>query len=112
MGVLGFEEFSSRAPLSAADPEVLARAVRAHKVGDAFAQAALTLALMLAIGAVAFVLSAERAAAASLLAAGGLPAHAAMLVLIAIGATGCSMLLVGATARRRAVARASRRGAR
>jgi len=30
---------------SAADPDTLARAVRAHKAGDAFAQAALTLAL-------------------------------------------------------------------
>lgn len=52
---------------SHADPEVLARAVRAHKIGDALAQAALTFALMLAIGAVAFVLSADHAAAASLI---------------------------------------------
>ena len=52
---------------SHADPEVLARAVRAHKIGDAMAQAALTFALMLAIGAVAFVLSADHAAAASLI---------------------------------------------
>ncbi|WP_234052192.1 MULTISPECIES: hypothetical protein [unclassified Xanthobacter] len=53
---------------SAADPDTLARAVRAHKAGDAFAQAALTIALMLAIGTVAVVLSSGRAAAAGFLA--------------------------------------------
>lgn len=53
------------ASVSSADPDVLARAVRAHKAGDAFAQAAITFTLMVAIGAVAFVLSADRAAAAA-----------------------------------------------
>jgi len=51
---------------SAADPEALARVVRNHKAGDALAQAALTVALMLAICAVTFALSMDRAAAATL----------------------------------------------
>ena len=54
---------------SASDPEALARAVRKHKTGDAMTQAALTLALMLAICAVTFVLSVDRASAMSLVAA-------------------------------------------
>lgn len=109
LGVLGFESFTTRPPLSAADPEVLARAVRAHKVGDAFAQAALTFALMLAIGAVAFVLSAERAAAASLLAGGALTGHVAAVALAAVCAASFVLLLAGGRARRRAEVRASRR---
>lgn len=68
---------------SAADPDTLARAVRAHKAGDAFAQAALTIALMLAIGAVAFVLSSGRAAAAGLLAQ-DVAGHAATLGALAL----------------------------
>lgn len=59
------------AATSNADPEMLARAVRAHKAGDAFAQAAITFALMIAIGAVAFVLSSDRAAAADFVTQGG-----------------------------------------
>lgn len=75
---------------SAADPDTLARAVRAHKAGDAFAQAALTLALMLAIGVVAFVLSSGHAAAAGLLVE-GVADHAALVSLIALA--GGSLLL-------------------
>jgi hypothetical protein len=51
---------------SSADPEALARVVRNHKAGDALAQVALTVALMLAICAVTFALSMDRAAAATL----------------------------------------------
>lgn len=72
---LEFDVFGFDAPGTAtshADPEVLARAVRAHKAGDAFAQAAIAVALMLAIGAVAFVLSVDRAAAADFVASPGL----------------------------------------
>lgn len=55
---------------STADPDLLARAVRAHKAGDALAQAAITVALVLAIGAVAFALGVDRAAAAGLVSVG------------------------------------------
>lgn len=72
-------------PRSSADPDVLARAVRAHKLGDAVAQAALTFALMLAIGAVAFVLSAEHAAAASQLIVNGVIDNSAVLLGLAGG---------------------------
>ncbi|WP_029002931.1 hypothetical protein [Azorhizobium doebereinerae] len=51
---------------SAADPQLLARAVKKHQIGDVVAQIALTIVLMLAICAVTFVLSLDRAAAASL----------------------------------------------
>ena len=51
---------------STADPEALARVVRSHKAGDALAQMALTVTLMAAICAVAFVLTLDRAAAAGL----------------------------------------------
>lgn len=62
-----FREFGSlRLGASATDPEVLARAVRKHKTGDVMTHAALTLALMLAICVVTFVLSVDRAAAMSL----------------------------------------------
>ncbi|MEP9378453.1 hypothetical protein ABLE91_17185 [Aquabacter sp. CN5-332] len=62
-----FREFGTlRVGASAADPEALARAVRKHKAGDVMTQAALTLALMLAICAVTFVLSVDRAAAMTL----------------------------------------------
>lgn len=88
-----------------ADPEVLARAVRAHKVGDAFTQAALTFALMLAIGAVAFVLSAEHAAAAGLI-VGSVMEHSAVLAAIAVA--GGSLFLARAGLRR-ACAAARRR---
>lgn len=87
--------------VSATDPEVLARAVRAHKIGDALAQAALTFALMLAIGAVAFVLSAEHAAAASLLIVNGVIDNSA--VLIGLAGAGTALLLA-----RRAALRLSR----
>ncbi|MDI4656814.1 hypothetical protein [Xanthobacter autotrophicus] len=80
------------AGVSSADPEMLARAVRDHKVGDALAQAALTFALMLAIGAVAFVLSAEHAAAASQLIVNGVMDNSVILLGFAmVGA----VLLVG-----------------
>ncbi|QTL03712.1 hypothetical protein J5J86_23805 [Aquabacter sp. L1I39] len=52
---------------SAADPDALARVVRNHKAGDAMTQAAITVALMVAICAVTFVLTVDRAAAATLL---------------------------------------------
>jgi hypothetical protein len=52
---------------SAADPDALARVVRNHKTGDAMTQAAITVALMIAICAVTFVLTVDRAAAATLL---------------------------------------------
>lgn len=107
-GVLSLEAWPSRAPLSPTDPEVLARAVRAHKAGDAFAQAALTVTLMVAIGTVAFVLSAERAAAASLLAAGGMPFHMTAAILAAVAVVGCALLALS-SARRRAEARIPRR---
>ncbi|OYX75680.1 MAG: hypothetical protein B7Y95_01495 [Rhizobiales bacterium 32-66-11] len=55
--------------VSSADPEALARAVRNHKAGDALAQVALTIALMLAICAVTVVLSFDRASASVLNAA-------------------------------------------
>lgn len=90
---------------SAADPEVLARAVRAHKVGDALAQAALTFALMLAIGAVAFVLSAEHASAASLLIVNGVIDNSA--VLIGLAGAGTALLLARRAALRLARVRAS-----
>ncbi len=62
-----FREFSPlRLGASTADPDVLARAVRKHKTGDAMAQVFLTLALMLAICAVTFVLSVDRAGALAL----------------------------------------------
>ncbi|MFG1379580.1 hypothetical protein [Xanthobacter autotrophicus] len=89
------------AGISSADPELLARAVRDHKLGDALAQAALTFALMLAIGAVAFVLSAEHAAAASQFIVNGVMDHSVILLGLAmVGA----FLLVG----RRAAQRLSR----
>lgn len=103
--VLGHAGFSARPPLSAADPQVLARAVRAHKAGDAVTQAALTLALMCAIGAVAFVLSVDRAVAAGLNAAQGVSGPAALLAVALIGGG----VLAGLAARRRSVARVTER---
>ncbi|MFG1462046.1 hypothetical protein V5F77_04020, partial [Xanthobacter sp. DSM 24535] len=59
-----FREFALlEKDVSCADPDALARAVRNHKAGDALAQAALTIALMLAICAVTVVLSFDRASA-------------------------------------------------
>lgn len=84
--------------VSSADPELLARAVRDHKVGDALAQAALTFALMLAIGAVAFVLSAEHAAAASQLIVNGVIDHSTILLGLAMAGT---LLLIGRRATHR-----------
>jgi len=85
-GLGGFDQWGGElSARSEADPDTLARAVRAHKAGDAFAQAALTVALMLAIGAVAFVLSASRASAAGLL-VDGVAAHALPLLAVAAGA--------------------------
>ncbi|MGE4372910.1 MAG: hypothetical protein AB7E29_08425 [Xanthobacter sp.] len=63
----GDEASSSPAMNSPADPETLARALRAHKAGDVVTQAMLTLSLMLAIGVVAIVLSVERASASGFL---------------------------------------------
>ncbi|WP_454917593.1 hypothetical protein [Xanthobacter sediminis] len=91
---------------SPADPDTLARAVRAHKAGDAFAQAALTLALMLAIGAVAFVLSSGRAAAAGFLVE-GVADHAAVLSAVAVA--GGALLLAAQAHLRRVRVRALNR---
>ncbi|MEP9352621.1 hypothetical protein ABLE93_03375 [Xanthobacter sp. KR7-65] len=88
---------------SPADPDVLARAVRAHKEGDAVAQALLTLALMLAIGAVAVVLSVGHAAAASQLIVNGMWDHSAVLLVLA--AVGTGALFAIRYARRAAPAR-------
>ena len=90
---------------SHADPEVLARAVRAHKIGDALAQAALTFALMLAIGAVAFVLSADHAAAASLIVHSMIDNSA---VVAGIALTGIGLLVARRAALRLARVRAQR----
>lgn len=92
--------------LSKADPDTLARAVRAHKAGDAFAQAALTVALMVAIGAVAVVLSTGRASAAGLLVA-HVSDHAAALAGVAL--VGGALLLAARSALRRAKVRVPRR---
>lgn len=58
-------------PVSPTDPELLARAVKAHKAGDALAQMVIAATLVLAICAVMMVLGTERAAAASSLLRGG-----------------------------------------
>ncbi|MGR7996348.1 MULTISPECIES: hypothetical protein [unclassified Xanthobacter] len=91
---------------SAADPDTLARAVRAHKAGDALAQAALTVALMMAIGAVAVVLSVERAAAAGLLVRGVID-HSATLAGVAV--IGGLLLVATRATLRHARVRARRR---
>jgi len=91
---------------SHADPEVLARAVRAHKIGDAVAQAALTFALMLAIGAVAFVLSADHAAAASFIVHSMIDNSA---VVAGIALAGVGLLVARRAALRLARVRAQRR---
>lgn len=91
---------------SVADPDTLARAVRAHKAGDAFAQAALTLALMVAIGTVAVVLSSGRAAAAGLIAT-GVADHAAALSAVVV--VGGALLLAARAGLRHAQVRAGNR---
>lgn len=90
--------------VSPADPELLARAVRAHKEGDAVAQAVLTLALVLAIGAVAVVLSVGHAAAASQFIVAGVADNSGML--LALAAMGGALLLIHRTTARLAAARA------
>lgn len=94
---------------SKADPDVLARAVRAHKVGDALAQAALTFALMIAIGAVAFVLSSGHAAAAVSVVSTVVDNSAALLAVAAIGA---ALLVVRRATLRVARVHAARRRSR
>lgn len=99
---LQFDVFGFDAPgtvTSHADPEVLARAVRAHKAGDAFAQAAIAVALMLAIGAVAFVLSIDRAAAADLVAGPGLESWGLAGAAALVGGTLLFSRLIRKTAR-------------
>lgn len=98
-----------RAGSSKADPDVLARAVRAHKVGDAMAQAALTIALMVAIGAVAFVLSSGHAAAAGLIVSGVMDNSAALLV---VGLCGVALLVARRVTLRAARIHAARRRSR
>lgn len=105
--VAGFDRWPNDPRVfSAADPDTLARAVRAHKAGDAFAQAALTVALMLAIGAVAFVLSTGRAAASGFLAE-GMASHAATLAALAVA--GGALIVATRVALRRLPARVQHR---
>ncbi len=87
---------------SPADPELLARAVRAHKEGDALAQAVLTFALMVAIGAVALVLG-GRAAMAGDLIVGSVSDSSGFL--LSLGAVGGAILLSAVAARRFATSR-------
>lgn len=83
---MGLEVWAERdAMRSAADPDTLARVVQAHKTGDAVAQAVLTLALVLAIGAVAVVLSVERASAAGFLMRGVMDHSAALAAVAVVG---------------------------
>lgn len=76
---------------SVADPRVLDRAVKKHKTGDALAQIAITVVLMLAICAVTFVLSMDRAAAATLQDSEGTVLSTSLAAIIALVA------LAGAT---------------
>lgn len=95
---MGLEVWAERdAMRSAADPDTLARVVQAHKTGDAVAQAVLTLALVLAIGAVAVVLSVERASAAGFL-MDGMMDHGATLGAVALA--GSAILLAARSALR------------
>ena len=87
---------------SPADPELLARAVRAHKEGDALAQAVLTFALMVAIGAVALVLGGHAAMAGDLI-AGSVKNSSGFL--LSLGAVGGAVFLSALAARRVANAR-------
>ncbi|WP_296584120.1 hypothetical protein [Xanthobacter sp.] len=87
---------------SPADPELLARAVRAHKEGDAMAQAVLTFALMVAIGAVALVLGGHAAMAGDLI-AGGVKESSGFL--LSLGAVGGAVLLSAFASRRLAMSR-------
>ncbi len=83
---MGLEVWAERdAMRSAADPDTLARVVQAHKTGDAVAQAVLTLALVLAIGTVAVVLSVERASAASFLMRGVMDHSATLGAITVVG---------------------------
>ncbi|MGQ3674533.1 hypothetical protein ACT6QH_03390 [Xanthobacter sp. TB0139] len=90
---------------SPADPETLARALRAHKAGDAVTQAMLTLSLMLAIGVVAMVVSVERASAAGFLMR-GVTDH--LPVIAALALVGTALLFATRTALREIRARAER----
>lgn len=87
---------------SPADPELLARAVRAHKEGDALAQAVLTFALMVAIGAVALVLGGHAAMASDLI-AGSVTDSSGFL--LSLGAVGGAVFLSAMAARRLATSR-------
>ncbi|MFG1226575.1 hypothetical protein [Xanthobacter wiegelii] len=87
---------------SPADPELLARAVRAHKEGDALAQAVLTFALMVAIGAVALVLGGHAAMASDLI-AGSVKDSSGFL--LSLGAVGGTVFLCALAARRVATSR-------
>ena len=91
---------------STADPELLARAVRAHRAGDALAQAAITFALVLAIGAVAFALGVDRAAAAGFASVGASlsPSVLGIALVAAFGALG-ALALYGPRAALRSWAR-------
>ncbi|MEW6257000.1 MAG: hypothetical protein AB1592_13685 [Pseudomonadota bacterium] len=80
-----------RVGASPADPEALARAVRKHKAGDVMAQVALTFALMLAICAVTFVLTVDRASAMTM-ASAGLGSEEMTMVTHAFGAMPLAIL--------------------
>ncbi len=101
---MGLEVWADRdAMRSTADPDTLARVVQAHKTGDAVAQAVLTLALVLAIGTVAIVLSVERASAAGFLMRGVMD-HSATFGAVAV--VGGAVLLATRSALRQIRVRA------
>ncbi len=81
---------------SVADPRVLDRAVKKHKTGDAMAQMAITIVLMLAICAVTFVLSMDRAAAAVLQDSEGTVLSSSLAAIIALVALAGAALLAQA----------------
>lgn len=93
---------------SPADPEALARAVREHKAGDAFTQAVITLALVLAIGAVAFVLGVDRARASDLAAVSQVFGSGSLIALAGVALAGGTLLIAGLRRPRRAEARVRR----
>ncbi len=78
---------------SVADPQMLARAVKKHKLGDAMAQIAITIVLMLAICAVTFVLSMDRAAAAGLHDPEGIVVSTSLIAILALAAAAGAALL-------------------
>ncbi len=88
-------ELQSLGP-SVADPRVLDRTVKKHKTGDALAQIAITVVLMLAICAVTFVLSMDRAAAAALQDSEGTVLSTSLAAILALAALAGVTLLAQA----------------